>query len=251
MRAMRVLRPQGPHRYVKLFFLCIGIITVTALAVHYITTHNIGNSFLVRKFSENVQVQTLPSGEIDVTVPPDKLPKTQSDRMNAPIAALLPGHWSEDPQARYSSGDAVIVPVSQRGAIITRAIGFLSHWETFRPWSKTTYSQWRRSIAPYLDPAGAADILGRTGSYQPPTICPKDTCPVGSSWQGADPTTIEIRAYDPNAGTAYLTVDGYVNYKPSLGGKAVQFERQYALLLRTLGGRWLVSRAVADTLGQG
>lgn len=248
MRAMRVLRPRGPHKYLKLMFMCIGIITVTAFAVHYITTHNLGNSFLVRKFSQNLQVSTLPSGEISVSVPPDKIPQTQASRMSAPVAALLPSHWSEDPQPRYSTGDAVIVPVNERGVIIHRAIGFLSRWETFRPWSEATYNTWRRGIALYLDPAGADDIINRVGSYQPPTICPEDTCPVGSAWEGSDPTTIEIRAYDPNAGTAYMTVDGYVKYKPSLGGASTSFERQYGLLMTKMDGRWLISRAVADTI---
>lgn len=241
--------PYAARRYLRLIVKCgLGILAAVLLS-HWLSHHHTVEHFAASRLANGMHVDKLANGQVRLTVPPNKIPQSETDRLTAPISSLLPSHWESDPQTRLSTGDAVPVSLADRGQILTTAVHFLSHWETFRPWSKATYNRWRRGIEPFLAAIGADSIVSRTDSYQPETICPQPSCPTGSTWVGPDPSTIEIRAYDQAAGTAYLTLNGTVVYKSSFGGgRPEHYERQYGLLLDKNTGSWKVSRAAADTV---
>lgn len=243
--------PYGVRRYVRLLVKCGLAVLAAVLLSHWLTKHHAAERYAVSKLANGMHVDKLANGQVRLTVPPNKIPQTQSDRLTAPISSLLPSHWESDPQQRSSSGDAVAVPLDDRAQLLETAVRFLSRWETFHPWSKATYNRWLRSVEPFLSTLGAPDVVARADSYQPPTICPQPSCPTGSTWDGPDPSSIEIRAYDPAAGTAYLTLNGAVVYKASFGGgRSERFERQYGLLLDRSTGSWKITRAAADTVSR-
>lgn len=195
-------------------------------------------------------------------VPNSRIPTDFSQAQDAATLALLPDHWSQDPNPNASkgvgaAGDQAAIPANVRSQIASVVAAFLGQWESFTAnnpqlgGEKASADDYRYRISPYVSSDALPDVASRADNRQPPEICPSGPqCTVGSFFSGSDvPDAMVVRAYDGQ--NAWVTVKGTVTYtgdpnNPLVGGRWL---RDYSLLLSQQNGQWLIVRAAADTVG--
>ena len=247
-----------PSRHPKLRAAAIWLASFVVLMVGFIFLfkHEITPGNLMPQ-SRDFQVITQPDGTVAAQIKTSALPQSDTARANAPQNYLLPSHWVSDPQTSYLSDDGLVREVDPVDPLIekqllTTTASFLAAWETFYPMSDTSYARYRATLAPFAVPGALDRLAQRVDSHQPPVICAEPICTVGSRWASlpAASALLTIRSYD--GAHAYLTSFGAVSYRaPGQELNGQKFVREYALLLDRVDGRWLVSRAAADTVSAG
>jgi hypothetical protein len=187
-------------------------------------------------------------------IPEDRVPRSYKESQDAAAIELIPGRWQADPESNGilsgPSADKDSVPADERKAIARTVDGFLKNWETYYPGSWQDFARYKDSFAPYAV-ADAINSLGdRVDNHQPPRVCPRPTCTVGSEWdfpQTYDAMTVRSfegdKAWVTTAGPVILRAfsdeDPFTN---------TRYLRSYGILLEKQGSRWLVTRAAADTV---
>jgi hypothetical protein len=243
------LPARGLKRWLAICALFLAGFTVVAVGVGYGLKSTIISHLISGR---GYQVVSQKDGSWRLQVPPDKVPQTAAAGAQAAPVALLPAHWSDGAPGAPGAPDAVLVPPGARQQLATAALEFLKRWETFPAFaSNKTYAAWHRSVSSYIAP-GSLEVYDRTESFAPSAICPKPPCVVGSSWYTAYPQSrpLTVHAYDGTS--AYVIAYGFVRYlNPGGGLQGALVLRNYGLLMRQDGGRWTVTRAVADTVKTG
>lgn len=182
-----------------------------------------------------------------IVVDRDRVPANFDERAKAAPISLLPNRLPAEPS------EAAIPPNDER-AIANTVSAFLSRWETFDP-SRPDGGLDRYQLGLQKLTAGFAldDIVDRVDSSDPDHVCPyaSQGCISGSRWVGAGDIASAMTVADYDGNRAYVTLYGLVTYTGdeqfnSLAGST--FFRSYGLLLTRADGRWLVSRASAETL---
>lgn len=208
------------------------------------------------KSGPRISLSSLGAGKIQkkdgrFVVPAYRVPKNFKARADAPAISLLPEHLP------YQTGSVSPSPPVTK-AIARGVGGFLSHWDTFDPAaldrgsrSSNRISAYKLGLQRWTAPQDLGAILARSDSSDPTGVCPAPGCTTGSKWMGSGnlQSAMTIVAYDGDQ--AYVTLYGAVRYTGDpqfdpLAGSI--YFRSYALLLAQAHGRWLVTRAVAETL---
>lgn len=189
------------------------------------------------------------NGSYKIVVPKSKIPQTDDARAKSTPISILPSHWEGgQTTAIPGASNTVFVSTIEKNDLLRTATSFLKRWETFRAGGYSYYNTWQGQLKTLVAP-GSTNVLTRQESFAPSNICPHPICTIGSTWFAGYPHngSFTIRAYDNNQ--AYLTGYGLVRYHDptgNLNNKVVL--REYALILVHTRDRWLIQRAVAETI---
>jgi hypothetical protein len=197
-------------------------------------SHVLANGFKTSTNSRGAQV---------LVVPDNRIPKSGLAAAGAPALSLLPSHWESG-----SNSDGVLVPDRERSAIGAALQVFLPRWETFKAGSWLSYKSWQSSLRPLVS-ATNVNVLDRSESTDIEQICPHPPCTVSQTWFAGYPHDGSFALRADDGSTAFVTAYGLVRLHDPRGevdGKTTV--REYGLVLRKHNGRWLVDRAVAESV---
>jgi len=192
---------------------------------------------------EEVEVSRYPDGRAVkiIAVAPERVPDTFAERLTAAPLSLLPN------RAGYPSSDAA-VPVAVQRQLNNATSSFLHAWETFT--LRTSVERYQTALRPWTVPGSLPDIVSRVESADGRGVCLAETqCTLGSQiYNGARP---EATVVDYDGQRAYVTIYLPIRYigDPQIDPRSGEVhQRSYGLILTRSGPRWLVERAVAETL---
>lgn len=222
------------------------LLVFTAIAINWVSGKN----------GPSIQIVGGGGGKLEtkdgkIVVPRDRVPKDFSERDDAPAVSLLPNRLP------YTNSGATVSP-EDRAGIAAAVTGFLKHWETFDPVVLDRDSRATNRISPYKlslqkwsAPEDLGDLVARVDSTDPPGVCPTPGCTDGSIWMSSGDIGSAMTIVQDDGRQAYVTLYGLVEYTgesqfDALAG-SIWF-RSYGLLLEKSGGRWLVTRAAAETM---
>ena len=174
-------------------------------------------------------------------VAPEDVPQSFGAKEKAPPLSLLPNRTPEEinPAPIDPSEELVLLGVAQN---------FIDTWESFPSPLQASGENYNDKLDPLVTTDGYGSIVNRRDVSTWSDLCPQRPCILGSF--PSSRANLVVASYDGKR--AYVVGYGVISILPERlrsddrGGR--QYEQSYALLLKREGGRWLVSRAVAETL---
>jgi hypothetical protein len=179
----------------------------------------------------------------DGQISAERVPQNFSELWTAPAVALLPNRTPER------------LETSRGGVSVEQVEALLARWENFSP-RRQARAEYLNRPDPYLQAVrsisteGQDSLYRRLDSADPPGVCSAPSCQAGLRWVKGSFGGLEIRNYQANQ--AYVTGYGVATYQANVPEtspyQGQSFYRSYGLLLTKDRGRWLLTRAAAETL---
>lgn len=191
-------------------------------------------------------VSQKPGGEPVVVIGAsgDRIPDDFNDRLQAAPMELLP-HRAGYPEADSSD---LAVPADEQAKLTELTRRFLTNWESFKLTTKP--KAYRERLQRYVTPGALDAIVKRTEAGDEPGVCfVRADCTAATKLADGALPSAHIVDYDGQH--AYATTFAPVRYIgwPDMDPRVGQVrQRAYGLIFVKSGSKWLVERAVAETL---
>lgn len=212
----------------------------------------------------------VPQSLDNFVVPEERVPKDSDQASEAPALTILPSRMPESKSSEGPDAGVKGIPTATRRQLMTSAAGFIDNWESFIPSkqvgsaSDPQLASYIRSVKPWAVPSQLATLISRRDARSPCErkgddqclliVCPRAGCLVGSVSQLGKTRTqyvndsFTIRTLDGNRAwvTGFAPVEYFSPQGHALDGR--RYLRAYGLILDKINGRWLVSRAAAESV---
>lgn len=193
---------------------------------------------------DNVKVERIPDPEAqgeNYSLQIADIPQTFEERRLAPAAALLPT------RAGYPEASPASISDSERKDILLATEQFMKEWETFRPGDLES-GKYQKQIRSLAYPASLDRLSGREDASDPPGVGAQGSARLESRWLSVPGFSRSAFVIDWTPVEAYLVLYGAVRYSGNLPTEGGVKEKAYGVLLRKVGGRWLVERASSEPI---